>query len=192
LSTIADEITLLVASAIKTRRERLGLTLRELGSKSGVSSSMISDVERGAKSPTIATLAALARALEVPVSTLVEHAAPASGRIYVVRASDRAESTDPASGARRCDLGAALAGSKTGFRRYVVPPHAMAGPFAAHARATIEHMHLAAGRIRVEFGSDTVTLEAGDSCSCLADAPHCFDNRDGTVEAMIYVVVEPL
>jgi hypothetical protein len=35
-----------------------------------------------------------------------------------------------------------------------------------------------------------VKLEAGDFCSCLADAPHQFDNRTGDVEALIYIVVE--
>jgi hypothetical protein len=35
-----------------------------------------------------------------------------------------------------------------------------------------------------------VTLEAGDSCTCFADTAHRFDNREGKVEALIYIVVE--
>jgi mannose-6-phosphate isomerase-like protein (cupin superfamily) len=66
----------------------------------------------------------------------------------------------------------------------------LAGPFAAHGGGTIEHMYLAAGRIRVVFGSATVALEVGDSCSCVADIAHHFDNREGKVEALIYLVVE--
>lgn len=66
----------------------------------------------------------------------------------------------------------------------------VAGPFAAHARGTIEHMHLAAGNIRAEFGDDAVSLESGDCCTCLADAPHLFDNSKGKVPAQIYIVVE--
>jgi transcriptional regulator with XRE-family HTH domain len=190
LSTIEDDVTARLAQAIKDRRVQLGLTLRALASRSGVSSSMISDVERGAKSPTVSTLAALAQALGVPLSALVDGAAPATGRIHVVRASERAEFTDPMSGARRDRLGPALPGSKVEFMRYAVPPHTMAGPFAAHASGTIEHMHLAAGSIRVVFGSDTMLVEAGDSCACVADTPHRFDNRDGEVEALIYLVVE--
>jgi mannose-6-phosphate isomerase-like protein (cupin superfamily) len=75
--------------------------------------------------------------------------------------------------------------------RYAVPPHTIAGPFAAHAKGTIEHMHLAEGRLRVAFGTDEATLEAGDSCSCLAEAPHYFDNRDSGTEAVVYIVIEP-
>jgi transcriptional regulator with XRE-family HTH domain len=187
---IEENIVKRVALAVGGRREQLGLTLRELAARSGVSTSMISDIERGAKSPTISTLSALAKALMVPISALVDSATSAARRLHVVRASERLPIVDPASGARRDSFGPSLAGSKVEFLRYVVPAHAVAGPFAAHASGTIEHIHLAAGRIRVVLGTEVVTLEAGDSCSCLADMPHRFDNHDGEVEALIYLVSE--
>ena len=40
------------------------------------------------------------------------------------------------------------------------------------------------------MGSDTMVLAAGDCCVCLADAPHSFDNRKGSVEAILYLVTE--
>ncbi len=190
LSTIKDNATAWVAQAIKSRRKQLGLSLRELASKSGVSSSMISDIERRSKSPTISTLSALAQALGMPMSALLDSPASPTGRIHVFRASERTELIDPASGARRDHFGPALAGSRVEFLRYVVPPHTLGGPFAAHASGTIEHMHLAAGSIRAVFGTDAVILEAGDSCTCLADVPHHFDNRESDTEALIYIVVE--
>jgi transcriptional regulator with XRE-family HTH domain len=190
MSTMTDRISMQIASAIKRRREQLGLTLRMLAARSGISPSMISDIERGAKSPTVSTLAALAPALGVAVSALLDSDASVTGRIHLVRASERAEHVDAASGARRYDLGSAQGGSKVDFTRFVVPPHVIAGPFAAHARGTIEHVFIAAGTIRVEFGDDAVILEAGDSCSSLADAPHYFDNREGDVEALMYIVAE--
>jgi transcriptional regulator with XRE-family HTH domain len=187
---MTDSIMTFVAQAVRERRERLGLTLRALAEKSGVSSSMISDIERGAKSPTVSTLAALAEALGVPLSALVDRAARPAARVHVVRAGENPEFIDPAGGARRKSFGPALAGSKVEFLRYSVPAHAMAGPFAPHAAGTVEHMYLASGKIHVKLGPDTVMLEAGDSCSRLADAPHSFDNREGEAEALIYIAVE--
>ena len=67
MSTIANKLAKRVGGAVKARREELKLTLRALASRSRISASMISDIERGAKSPTVATLAVLASALEVPV-----------------------------------------------------------------------------------------------------------------------------
>ena len=190
LSTIADKIAAEVGRAVKARREGLGFTLRALAARSGVSSSTISDIERGTKSPTISTLSLLADSLGVPISALLGTESPAAGRIHVVRGSERRAIVDRATGARRESFGPRQAGSKVEFLRYVMPPHTTAGPFAAHAQGTIEYMHVSAGAVQVVFGDDTVRLEAGDSCTCRADAPHLFDNAHGAVEAVIYLVIE--
>lgn len=188
-STIEDGLERRVGRAIKLRREAQGLALRALAAMSGVSASMISDIERGAKSPTISTLSLLARALAVPISTLIE-AEPMARRIHVIRGAERRRVADPASGATHERLAALSADTRLEFLRYCVPPHAAAGPFAAHAAGTIEHMHVAQGALRLVCGEEEARLEAGDSCSCLADAPHLFDNSEGAAEAQIYLVID--
>lgn len=190
MSIRADALSASIGRAVKTRREHLGLSLRALAGKSGVSASMISDLERGTKSPTIATLAAITQAIDMPMAALIDGGASSGGRVKVGRGSERAIVIDPRSGARRQDIGAALAGSKVELVRYALPARKMAGPFAAHAKGTIEHMHVAKGSVRAVFGSESEMLSAGDSCSCYADIPHFFDNRAGTSEALIYIVVE--
>jgi transcriptional regulator with XRE-family HTH domain len=175
---------------MKRRRDQLKLTIRDLSARSGVSASMISDIERGTKSPTIATLDALSQALGLPMSAFTDGAAPMSMRVHVVRAVERPSLVDAKSGATRDSFGPTLPGSRVEFLSYLVPPRKMAGPFAAHSSGTIEHMYVAAGCIRVEFGNETVTLDTGDSCTCFADAVHRFDNRGGKLAALIYIVVE--
>jgi transcriptional regulator with XRE-family HTH domain len=187
-----DAIAARVAQAVRDRRERLGLTLRALADRSGVSPSMISDIERQAKSPTISTLAALAGALGVPVAALVDAAAPGGGLIHVERAAARPSVMDSASGAARDRIGPVFAGgSGIEMVRMTLPPRCVAGPFPAHATGTLEHIHLAQGNLRVTLGSEAVTLEAGDSCTCRAGQPHSFDNSAGDATALIYIVIEP-
>ena len=190
MSTITDKTTALVAHNLHGRREKLGLTLRALAARSGVSSSMISDIERGAKSPTVTTLAALAEALELPLAALVEGAPAQTSRMRVLRATERREVIDRKSGARRDNFGPAPAGSGVEFLCYSIPPRTVAGPFPAHPRGTIEHIYLAAGSLRITVGSDAELLKAGDCCTCLADAPHGFDNSQGKLEARLYLVIE--
>lgn len=190
LSAIKQDVSKRVAQALKERREGLGLTLRGLASMSGVSSSMISDVERGAKSPTVAILAALAGALGIPIAALFEGTAQGTRRIHVSRASERSETLDLATGAKRDTYKPGLTASKVELVRLVVPARTEIGPFAAHPSGTIEHMHLATGRIRLVFGAEVAFLETGDWCTCIADAAHAFDNSEGEVEALIYIIVE--
>jgi quercetin dioxygenase-like cupin family protein len=126
----------------------------------------------------------------VSVAALVEAGPSASSRLRVVRASERVTIADPASGASRESLGPAIGPSKVEVVRYTLPARALAGPFDAHLDGTIEHIHLAAGRLRVTLGSEAATLEAGDSCSCLAEGTHAFENLDSKDDALIYLVIE--
>ena len=141
------------------------------------------------KSPTISTLAALAEALEMSLSTLVESPAPA--RMRVVKASERQLLVEASTGSVRDRFAPTVAGSKVEFLRYVVPPRTLAGPFPAHAPGTIEHIYLASGNVRVTLGEDAADLQAGDSCSCFADVPHGFDNRGDKTAAELIIVIEP-
>ena len=57
---------------VRKLREELGLSQEELGFKSGLHRTYISDIERGTKNPTIVTIDTLAKALEMSISELFE------------------------------------------------------------------------------------------------------------------------
>ncbi|WP_428542813.1 helix-turn-helix domain-containing protein [Rhodopila sp.] len=187
LSTLEDEVSLRTGRAVKQRREAGGFSLRMLATRSGVSSSMISDIERGTKSPTVTTMARLAAALGVSAAALIAEGTGAAPRIRVLRRGEAARGENPAC----CQsLGPAGPGSRIDFVRYQIPPSTVLGPAAAHASGTVEHMHVAAGTVRVTVGDETAELSAGDSCSCRADAPHGVENPDPSAEALIYLIIE--
>src|SRR3569832_3033749 len=56
-----------IASAVRPRRRRLGLTLQELADKSGLSAPFLSQVERSQTTPSITSLLAIAQALQVDI-----------------------------------------------------------------------------------------------------------------------------
>jgi XRE family transcriptional regulator, regulator of sulfur utilization len=60
-----------LGTRLRAQRQARGFSLEMLAAGSGVSRSMISDVERGTKSPTVLILARLATALGVTVSRLL-------------------------------------------------------------------------------------------------------------------------
>lgn len=187
LSTLEDDVSVRTGRAVKRQREALGFSLRTLAARSGISSSMISDIERGTKSPTIITLARLAQALEVTAAALVDGGAGPAPRIAVLRRGQGAGGEHPA---RWESLTPSGPGNRIDFVRYQIPPSTLLGPTAAHAPGTVEHMHVAAGTVRVTVGDETAELVAGDSCSCRTDAPHQVENPDPAAEALVYVIVE--
>jgi transcriptional regulator with XRE-family HTH domain len=187
LSTLEDGISLRTGRAIKRQREAAGFSLRVLAARSGISSSMISDIERGTKSPTVTTLVRLAQALGVSAAALIDGGTNPAPRIRVLRRGEGAGGEHPAHWE---SLAPVAPGSRIDFVRYQISPSTVLGPSTAHAPGTIEHMHVAAGTVRVTVGDETADLAAGDSCSCRTDAPHGVENPDPSVEALVYLIVE--
>ena len=187
LSTLENEVNLRTGHAVKRQREAAGLSLRLLAARSGISSSMISDIERGVKSPTVVTVVRLAQALGVSAAALIDGDAGPAPRIRVLRRGEGASGEHPA---RWSNLGPATPGSRIDFVRFQIPPSTALEPSAAHAPGTVEHMHVAAGTVRLTVGDETAELIAGDSCSCRTDVPHAIENPDLTEEALIYLIIE--
>jgi transcriptional regulator with XRE-family HTH domain len=188
MSTIENDISVRTGRAVKQQLEASGFSLRVLAARSGISASMISDIERGAKSPTVTTVVRLAQALGVSASALIDGRADhAPSRIRVLRRGQGAGGEHPTPWE---SLGPATPGSRIDFVRYQIPPSTVLGPSPAHASGTVEHMHVATGAVRVTVGDEKADLVAGDSCSCRTDAPHGVENPDPSVEALIYLIVE--
>ena len=59
-----------VAQRVRDRRTDRGLTITQLAERAGISKGMLSKIENGQTSPSLGTIAALAGALEVPVTAL--------------------------------------------------------------------------------------------------------------------------
>src|SRR6478672_9184750 len=77
----------LVGQRVRALRDAMGLSLRELATRSGVSAPMLSQVERGETSPTLAVAARIAGGLDLTLSQLLR--LDEGGVVSVVRASER-------------------------------------------------------------------------------------------------------
>ncbi|SRR5579885_570257 len=58
-----------IGRRVRVLRQRLQLTATELANEAGLSPGMLSKIENGGTSPSLATLQALARALNVPLTS---------------------------------------------------------------------------------------------------------------------------
>src|ERR671932_2779320 len=76
-----------VGPRVRALREAMDLSLRELADRSGVSAPMLSQVERGETSPTLAVAERIAEGLELRLSQLLR--LDEDGVVSIVRASER-------------------------------------------------------------------------------------------------------
>ena len=61
-----------VCRSVHERREQLGISQEELAHRAGLHRTYISDIERGARNPSLKTLSRLAEALELATSELIK------------------------------------------------------------------------------------------------------------------------
>src|SRR3989442_9771807 len=76
-----------VGARVRALREAMDLSLRDLADRSGVSAPMLSQVERGETSPTLAVAAKIASGLELSLSQLLR--LDEADGVSVVRADER-------------------------------------------------------------------------------------------------------
>lgn len=158
---------------LKARRQAQGLSLDALAAASGVSRSMISDIERGARMPTVLVLARLATALGATVSRLLGEDQP--DRVIAMRQEHQPAITHPTGWQRRI-LSPNLPGVEFEFIRTTVPPGVVIGQFAPHAPGSREYIAVESGELTVTLDGAEHRLAAGDSLYYAGDCTHAFAN----------------
>jgi transcriptional regulator with XRE-family HTH domain len=177
-----------VGSRIRALREGMGLSLRELAERSGVSAPMLSQVERGETSPTLAVAAKIAAGLELSLSQLLR--LDEGGSVSVVRAAKRLRG----GGVRGHSYEVVtppLPGQRAEVSLHVLKPGAATGgpdDPPMHEPGARETAVVTDGRLRLVCDGATYDLTAGDSVTFDADLPHHFENPDGS-EARFFAVV---
>ncbi|HEX5597071.1 MAG TPA: XRE family transcriptional regulator [Micromonosporaceae bacterium] len=172
----------IIATAIRRERERAGISLTELARRAGIAKSTLSQLEAGNGNPSVETLWALSIALDVPFSRLVEQRMPA---VRVIRSGH-----GPRVQAEHAEFAATLlaAGSPHARRdlyRLELEPGARRDA-EPHLPGSVEHLIIAAGRIRTGPTTDLVELDSGDYVSFAGDVPHSYEALEaGTVAILV-------
>ncbi|MEV1178097.1 XRE family transcriptional regulator [Nonomuraea sp. NPDC049784] len=171
---------------IRTERRARGLTVERLAALSGISRSMISEVERGAKTPTVLVLDRLATALGTSIGRLLDE--PAHSAMRVLRLEEQRVLRDPSGWERRV-LSPVLADVEFEFMRTTIGPGVDAGEFAPHAPGSREYLAVERGRLRLTINGRPYELGAGDAVYYPGDCRHAFAN-DGAADCVYYLAME--
>jgi transcriptional regulator with XRE-family HTH domain len=157
------------------RRERLRrqLSLERLAARAGVSRSMLSDVERGAKVPSVLVLDHIATALGTSMARLLGE--ERSSTVIVLRRQEQDVVVDPAGWERRI-LSPVLPEVEFEFMRTTIDPGVDAGVFSPHAPGSLEWTAIERGIMRLIINGTPYTLQVGDSIYYDGDCWHGFAN----------------
>lgn len=181
-----------IAARVRDLRTNRGLSLDALATRSGVSRSMISLVERGESSPTAVLLEKLASALDVTLASLFDvppSAEPPAGPLS--RREDQPEWRDPGSGYVRRNVSPPGAPQPMRIVDVRFPAGARVAFDNAARDATEAPVHqqvwVLQGSMDVTVGDERHRLREGDCLAMRLDRPTVFHNP--TRKSARYAVV---
>lgn len=167
-----DTINMIVSKNIRRIRNEKGLSLDELSKLSGVSKSMLAQIEKGVGNPSLSTLWKIANGMTVPFDMLVSHPrAP----YEVVRLSE----IDP------------IIEENTKLKNYMIFPGDEKQRFSIyyievqpgcgwesemHMRGTVEFITVFSGELQLQIDESVFCLKSGESIRFQADSAHAYAN----------------
>lgn len=183
------EITQRLAARVREERTAKGLSLDALSKLSGVSRSMLSQIERGESSPTVASLWNLTRALNVDFSRLLDEEAAEQAAIREhLRAGQVPVIRDRSAG---CDIRILSSPDEVGQTEvYDIDFNAGAAlESAPHKTGCTEHLTVISGSVEVLSDGEQAVADAGDTVRYAADVDHAI--RAEHAARVILVVKNP-
>ena len=176
-----------VAKNVRRLREERGLSLDELARRSGVSKSMLAQIERGDGNPTLSTLWKLSNGMQVPFDALTVRRKSDCERV-------RTEEIEP------------LLEDGGRVRNYPIFPDDGDRRFAVyylelepgsswqsepHLRGTMEFITVFAGSIEIETAGRRLTVRAGEHVRFRGDAPHAYRSTGGETAVLHMILSHP-
>jgi transcriptional regulator with XRE-family HTH domain len=172
---------------VKKLRGDRAWSLEELATTSGVSKSMLSEIEREKANPTLTVTFRIARAFGLTLQELIGSAENSASKIQVIRAADPAQIYRSDKECEIRTLSPINLEKDVEFYQLTLRPGG-ALRSQAHFDGTREFITVEAGSIRLESDLDHDVLSKGDSGTYRADVPHAIVNM-GKKEAVVFLVV---
>lgn len=182
-----NDLNTIIAANLKKIREERSLSLDKVAELTGVSKSMIGQIERGESNPTITTVWKLANGLKISFSAFMSITQPQTS---LIKKSDikpliedngkyRVYPFFPYEDARR-------------FEMYMIEID-KGGYWSAdgHGKNTSEYITVFSGELTVRVGNNEYLVPEGDSIRFRADASHSYHNSGKTMTRLSMTIYYP-
>ena len=163
-----------VAQRVRERRTDRGLTITQLADRAGISKGMLSKIENGQTSPSLGTIAALAGALDVPVTALFRGLEEEHDAIYVPAGQgiDIEHQGDDRSAGHSSQMLGAMRGPDRLLEPLLVTLTEQTEVFPLYQHEGIELIYMLDGTMEYGTGTARYVLEPGDALQFEGEVPH--------------------
>ncbi|MEH7309188.1 helix-turn-helix domain-containing protein [Neobacillus drentensis] len=182
-----EEINQIIAKNLKAYRESKKLSLEKVAEVSGVSKTMIGQIERGESSPTITTIWKIANGLKISFTSLINNPQPDTKVVSMSEVQTLVEDKGkyrlypyfPFEDDRRFEV-YSVEIEKGGFLSA-----------DSHREGTEEFLTIYDGELTVRVNDVEYKVKKGDSIRFKADRPHTYYNSGETLTRLSMVLYYP-
>jgi transcriptional regulator with XRE-family HTH domain len=161
-----------IGREVKSFREKNGLTIADLAKAADISAGMLSKIENGATSPSLATLQALSTALQVPVTALFKSYEEIRDATFVKAGQGLTiERRGTRAGHQYQLLGHSTHGAVM-VEPYLITLTHETDVFPAFQHSGMEFLYMLEGNVVYRHGEKTYDMHPGDALFFDAEAPH--------------------
>lgn len=161
-----------IGREVREFRKNIDMTVAELAKLAGLSAGMLSKIENGMTSPSLATLQALSRALHVPVTAFFRKFEEQRDATFVKAGQGLTiERRGTRAGHQYQLLGHTMRKSAV-VEPYMITLTEQSDVFPLFQHAGIEFLYMLEGEVGYRHGDKTYTLTPGDSLYFDSEVPH--------------------
>lgn len=177
------DVNNIIAANAKKLREKRKLTLDAAAEVTGVSRSMLAQIEKGDVNPTISVLWKIANGYKVSFTSIIEE--PQRENVSILRSAEALTEN----GGLYLNYPAFAFDEKRQFETYriVIKPQ---GSLSAqpHLKGSEEYITVFGGSVKITVDGKDYILNCGDSIRFTADMPHAYANN-GDADALLSMLI---
>jgi transcriptional regulator with XRE-family HTH domain len=167
-----NSLEVAIGHQVREFRMKLGMTVADLGRQAGLSAGMMSKIENGVTSPSLSTLQALSRALNVPVTAFFRKFEEQRDATFIKNGQGLViERRGTRAGHQYQLLGHSI-GKSLVVEPYIVTLTERSDVFPLFQHAGQEFIYILDGEVGYRHADKLYHMTPGDSLFFDADAPH--------------------
>ena len=187
--SIMPEIMQNIGAAVRSARQALNISIRELARRSGLSATAIWKIERGQMTPSIVVINQIAHGVGMKLTELLAPVFEEETVVYTARGSRTSSSVNDLR-----DIAEIVSGSSRAWVIQAAEHTLKKG--AKSGRQPMVHggeelVYCLEGQVEYVIDGRTYNLKAGDSIHFKAHLPHVWRNTNNGSSRMLLMVVPP-
>lgn len=169
---LEEALGTVIAQRVREFRLQAGLTVGQLAARSGLSKGMLSKMENAQASPSLATLARLSTALQVPITAFFRGLDEEHDVLYIKAGQGMDIQHRGSRAGHRYQILGSMRGPQKRMEPILVTLMERSEVFPAYQHPGTELIYMLAGKMEYGIGSATYLLEPGDALQFNGEVTH--------------------